>query len=176
MDGLRDCAWHDGVHRKYWEEIVKALTRRLDGHRRDAEDLAQQTFMTAWQKRAVVPDDPRPWLYATARNHLNNHLRKWWRSAEPLDLEMDGGDGGIGDSERELDLRAALRHLSRSQREVLQLGYLQQFTIDEIAGITNMTPGAVKQRLHRARQKLRDVLGAMERQPLDMKVRGDVDA
>lgn len=160
-DGVRDHAWHDGVHRKYWDEIVRMLARRLGGRHRDAEDLAQLTFTTAWVRRDVVPDDPRPWLYVTARNHLLNHLRKYRRVEEPLAVEPAGGDGGIAGSELFHDLYAAMRRLSHAEREVLQLGYLAQLTIGEIAQVTNMSQGAVKQRLHRARRKLRDVLQAM---------------
>src|SRR5262245_38928769 len=130
---------------------------RLGSGRGDAEDLAQLTFVTAWSKRSKVPDDPRPWLYATARNHWRNHVRKHWRSMEQLDLETPGGDGGIEDSELSCDLDTALGRLSGEERDVVRLAYLHDLTIEEIAVAIRRNPGAAKQRLHRARRKLRNV-------------------
>ena len=162
INGPRDRAWHDDLYRRYWAEIVKWLARWLYPRDQDAEDLAQQTFTTAWDKRRKVPDNPRPWLYKTAQNHLRNYRRKRAWSEEPLGDEPVGGDGGIAESELTHDVRAALNRLTSSERDVLDLGYLRDFSVEEIAEILRLTTSAVKQRRLRARHRLRDVLEDMD--------------
>ncbi|BCB88346.1 hypothetical protein Psuf_056590 [Phytohabitans suffuscus] len=75
-EAVRDEAWHDDLYRRYRQRVM-AVAASLLGYqyRNDAEEIAQETFTTAWEKRQSLGDDPWPWLYVTTRNHVNNRQR-----------------------------------------------------------------------------------------------------
>jgi RNA polymerase sigma-70 factor (ECF subfamily) len=56
-------------------------------------------------------------------------------------------------------VQSALRHLSPREREVLVLHYFEQQSVEQVATLLDLTRGAVDVRLHRARKRLREVLG-----------------
>ena len=74
-DGVRDAAWHDALYTEHRERIMHVLIRMLNGDKAAAEDLTQETFVTAWKKRNSVPEDPVGWLVVVAKNHLRNFGR-----------------------------------------------------------------------------------------------------
>jgi predicted RNA polymerase sigma factor len=55
---VRDAAWHDALYTEHRERIMHVLIRMLNGDKAAAEDLTQETFVTAWKKRNSVPEDP----------------------------------------------------------------------------------------------------------------------
>ncbi len=63
-----------------WERPVKAVVARLVLNAREAEELAQETFVRVWQQREKYRADAevRPWIFAIAVNLARNRLR-WWR-------------------------------------------------------------------------------------------------
>ncbi len=158
----RDDAWHDALCNTYGELIVRMLVRQLNGDMSVARDLAQETFITAWQKREAVPDDPLGWLYTTAKYHLSNHRRAAKRHEyEPLD-GYDAVDASamlplavIDENHR---LESLLRQLNSKDREILELTYLDELTPEQIAAALAITPSAARQRLSRARRQLQKVI------------------
>ena len=54
---------------------ILAYAMRRSGTITDAEDVAAKTFAIAWRKLAAIPEEPLPWLYATARRVLANQRR-----------------------------------------------------------------------------------------------------
>ena len=129
-----------------------------------ADDLAADTFATAFRRRASYRPDRaslRSWLYGIAVNLLRNH----WRAEQRLldrDAELArassaasaGADGDLGPR-----LAAALTQLSRPQREVLLLHAWADLDHDEIAATLRIPAGTVRSRLSRARASLREQLG-----------------
>lgn len=161
-NGGRDEAWHDALHRRFWPDVVRMLGRALGGNEGEAEDLAQQTFMTAWDRRTHVPDEPRAWLFATANNHLRNHRR--WSRRHPLALiEMDVMEVVAGATEGEestvvcdrLDLGRVWGQLKPAEQEVLRLAYLDGLDTAEIAHVLGLWQATVRKRRSRALGKLR---------------------
>lgn len=169
MDGVsvRDAAWFDALFEKHTEEVVAMLSRRLSPDQADAAlDLAQKTFATAWLKRHNVPDDPRPWLFETAKNHLRNHVR--WSQRRQRDL---GGEEALENAlsssvpgsftlEQSVDLRRALARIKKRDRAILFMAYVERLTSEEIADLEGLSAEAVRQRLFRARDEIRKALGA----------------
>jgi RNA polymerase sigma-70 factor (ECF subfamily) len=133
--------------------------------REQAEDAAQNAVLRAWRHRRRVREgsDPLPWVHAIARNEL---LRLWTRAharselstAEP-DVSAADGDSieGLADL---LDLRAALLQLDAQERMLIGLRYGRDLTQREVAEILGLPEGTAKVRLHRARHKIRAILGA----------------
>jgi RNA polymerase sigma-70 factor (ECF subfamily) len=119
----------------------------------DAEALAAEVMAIAWRRLDDVPkDDPRPWLYATARNLLLEEARKRRRSVgtqlEPLSPapELD---------EIDPELRRALLALSLLDREALLLIAWEDLTPTQAAKALGINATAFRVRLLRARRRLR---------------------
>lgn len=133
---------------------VAAYARRRGS--RDADALAAEVMTIAWRRLADVPvDDPRPWLYATARNLVLADARRsppvtTREAGEPVDVAP-------GPEILELDpaLDEALQALSRLDREALLLVAWEDLTPTEAARSLGINPTAFRVRLLRARRRLR---------------------
>ena len=147
-----------------WERPVKAVIARLVLNARDADELAQETFVRVWQQRAKFRPDAafRPWIFAIAVNLGRNRLR-WWRRRPEIALEdwtespaPDATGATAADrAERRLAVQTAIAALPTDLREALILSEYEDLTHAEIAAIVHATPKAIESRLARARAKLR---------------------
>ncbi|HEX6132872.1 MAG TPA: RNA polymerase sigma factor [Longimicrobiales bacterium] len=128
-----------------------------------ALDLVQDAFVRAYDRLADCRDPVhfRAWLFRIARNISLDFLKNVRRLSVPLSA-VDGAER-IEDergvvSEMELTLRSALDRLPAALREAFLLKHDAGYTYDEVADITEATPSAVKMRVHRARETLREFL------------------
>jgi RNA polymerase sigma-70 factor, ECF subfamily len=131
-----------------------------------AEDVVQETFLRAWRAIDSLAEAGavRPWLLTIARRE---HARLYERKRlDTVDIDEPGvlDDPALADppGEDHSDVRAAILALEPDYREPLVLQVLMGYSTEEIATHLGIKPGAVLTRLFRARQKLRDVLGAQE--------------
>jgi RNA polymerase sigma-70 factor (ECF subfamily) len=136
-----------------------------------AEDLTASVFLAAFQSRTRFRpsgQDARPWLYGIATNILRRHsrtevrrFRAYGRVPDPGATEIDGdalanrldaqrGAAVIGD---------ALAQLPEAERTVLLLLAWADLTYEEAAVALDVPIGTVRSRLHRARGRLRELLG-----------------
>ena len=130
-----------------------------------AKDVHADTFERALKARFRF--DPRKasqktWLYTIALNVLRDQGRR--RAAEARAIErVSAGTAGAGDEAGRLDDRDAIRRgmaeLPDDEREAVALYYGADLSVEEIAKIAGVKTGAVKQRLYRARERLRETLG-----------------
>lgn len=154
-----------------WEQPVKRLLARIVLNARDAEELAQETFVRVWTQREKFHADAefRPWLFSIAVNLARNRLR-WWRRRPSISLhewsetrEMEEerserGAAALEQAERAAAVRAAIAALPVELREVVVLSEYEQLSHAEIASALGTTAKAVESRLYRARDKLRGAL------------------
>ena len=137
---------------------------RLVGDPATAEDLAQEAFTRAWRARAQLArvDNPRAWLYRIATNAARDHLRRrrllaWLplggEAARHPNLAQGSHEETTLEGER---MRLALLKLAPEYRVPLVLYTCQECSVAEIAAALEISPDAVKQRLVRARQQLRE--------------------
>jgi RNA polymerase sigma-70 factor (ECF subfamily) len=131
--------------------------------RRHADDLLQETWLRIHEVRHTYrPDEPvLPWLYAIARNIRVDHYRKAHRTEQREEQLESGHDlpaAPVENSSNTPDLEALLGELPESQREVVAMLKLCDMSLDEVARATSSTVGSVKQKAHRAYEKLRTVL------------------
>jgi RNA polymerase sigma-70 factor (ECF subfamily) len=124
-----------------------------------AEDLVREAFTRAWRARAqlVVVENPRAWLNRIATNAAPDNLRRKrlidWLPLMSADASVNAS--GFEDSSLESErIRRALLRLSPDYRIPLVLYTCQDFSMAKIAVVLSISPGAVKQRLVRARQQL----------------------
>ena len=163
------------IVRRHQRPLVNHLYRQI-GHRDGALDLAQEVFLKVYLSLASF--DPRyrftTWLYRIASNCAIDHMRKkrpptCALSAEPGDptervLDGVGLQGHPTPHDalryRELLCRVdlAIRNLPPELRQLLLLRHRQHCRYDEIARITELPLGTVKNRIFRAREILRHEL------------------
>jgi RNA polymerase sigma factor (sigma-70 family) len=122
-----------------------------------AADVAQDTFVRAWQARRK-PDDHavRPWLYRIAVNCALNDLRRRGRESAAV-ARMDSGDV-VADPTDVRDtsnvVGDAIDRLPDRLRVTVICRYFLDLTEAETAGALRVRPGTVKSRLHEARRVL----------------------
>jgi RNA polymerase sigma-70 factor (ECF subfamily) len=149
--------------------------RRYARHRglsgADADDLVADVFTVAWRKLDRVPDaDPIPWLFAVARNHWRNHLRRNERERtlrERVSIDLDVSEPEPSDLSVE-HLRRALDVLADNDREILKLVAWDGLEPHRAAVALGITARAARVRLHRARTRFAaalETLTAAETQP-----------
>lgn len=145
---------------------VFRLARHLMGAADEAEDVLQQTFLSAWQGARGFRGESgvRTWLLTIARNAAVSRRQKAAR--EPVDetslddLGIRAGWGGPDPeqlavaAEQRDRLAVALATLARDEREILTLRDLEGLPGDEVAAMLGLSLAAMKSRLHRARLSL----------------------
>lgn len=176
----RDEAAFNALVRQHEGRVFRLLVRML-GDRGEAEDLAQEVFITVFKSIDTFRGDSElgTWIYRIAANHSKNRLKYLGRRARGSQKAFDeidpmhAGGEGIGAEkiarpdelaqghEAEAMLRRALLALDAEQREVLVLRDLENLTYEEIQTITGLAEGTVKSRLHRARLSLQALMRTM---------------
>ncbi|MCE9620929.1 MAG: sigma-70 family RNA polymerase sigma factor [Actinomycetia bacterium] len=131
----------------------------------DVEDIVAATFDTAWTRLDDVPSSSQlAWLFGVARNHILNHTRAERRRAALIDdlvAFRPAEESGL--HEDELDpvnktaLLQAMRLLTESEREILQLAAWYEMQPGEIATVLGISANSARVRLHRARNRLNAV-------------------
>ena len=163
-----------------YQSLVCSLAFSATGSLSQSEDLAQETFVTAWKQLAGLrePEKLRAWLCGIARNLINNFLRKQGREpshrAEPLEEVLEShspepqpAEQAISNEELAI-LWRSLEKIPEIYREPLVLFYREHQSIEAVAQNLELTEDAVKQRLSRGRKLLHEevlafVEGALEK-------------
>ena len=156
--------------RKY-QKSVHALAWRKIGDFHIAEDITQDTFLKAYQKLSTLKKPQRfaSWLYVIAANHCSTWLRKkrlWTQSLEDTNsaqLEKATYSGYVieenerttAEAQREV-VKKLLAKLQESDRTVITLYYLGGMTYEEISEFLGVSVAAIKNRLYRARRRLKE--------------------
>lgn len=136
-----------------------------------AEDVVQESLVKA--HRSLKPDrdiEPRPWLYSVVRNTALNDVRDNRKHRHAYLGDSPGGgtspDELVEQRERFAAVLAAVADLPPAQRRALVDHEVSGFTHEEIAAELELSTGATKQLIYRARLSLRNAFGAMIPIPL----------
>ncbi len=132
-----------------------------------SEDVAQETFWTAWRQRASLeqPDRVRVWLCGIARNLAKDARRKASRHPESAEAEhaLDGLYADLPGPEEEAVSREeeslvwqTLGRIPETYREPLVLFYRENHSVADVAEALGLSEDATKQRLSRGRRMLRE--------------------
>ncbi len=138
----------------------------LTGNPATAEDLTSDTFVRAWTARGTIREESvRAYLLTIARNLWRDSCRRD-RRLVPLE---DAGDIAVeADAERLADLRWTERQLAQvaaGDREALLLYSRDGLSYEEVARRLDISAGAVKSRIFRARQALAAIRGTSQGEP-----------
>ncbi|HXJ58632.1 MAG TPA: RNA polymerase sigma factor [Verrucomicrobiae bacterium] len=159
-------AW-DILFRRYQLPLYVYVCE-LVHHPQTSLDLVQETFINAARHLGSLRDDERfgSWLFGIAHQKVIQHWRSHSRQERLLDELArtippdpdDGPDELLIQQEQEAAFMKHLSNLPAPHRSVLLLHFVEDFSIDEIASITDTPPGTVKSRLHYAKRALRKLM------------------
>lgn len=155
-----------------FQHRIYAFCRRMIGDPEEAEDLAQDVFLTVYRNAAEFRGESSfaTWIYRIARNQTLNRIKYLERRGRSARRSLDEvGEDRLGSDRRSpLELvegqqtatlvQAAIAQLPEQQRVVLVLRDLEGLSYEEIVDITGLAQGTVKSRIHRARTALADRL------------------
>lgn len=137
------------------------LTQNAD----DAQDITQETFMTAWAKRRdvrIVDGSVLPWLLVTTKQHASNFYRKRARRGdEPLGAR-DAVDTSRTPFELVVDrehlewIESTISNLSPDLRHVVVACLIEERSYQDVASELGLEVSTVTKRVSRARARLRD--------------------
>jgi RNA polymerase sigma-70 factor, ECF subfamily len=156
---------------------VYGLCLRMLGNPAEAEDLAQEVFLTVFNAIGRFRGESllSTWIYRITRNHCLNRIKFLRRRAHdkrrPLDdlreadLSGDALHSSMGSRvarpdrlaegrQMEAIIQEQISRLSPDHRELIVLRDVEQLSYDEIQQITGLASGTIKSRLHRARMEL----------------------
>ncbi len=157
---------------KAYQNMVFTTAVRLLGNETEAEDIAQEVFLKAYERFEDLGTSPTAggWLKTVARNLSLNHLSRYrarWRFFSEMTSEEEGGEREVEFAapethSQELDaqdrrriLEVALQKLPAAQRVPLVLFHFEGLAYEEIAARLRVSLAKVKTDIHRGREALR---------------------
>jgi len=163
-------AW-DILFRRYQLPLY-VYVFELIRHEQASLDLVQETFIAAVKHLGSLRDDGKfgSWLFGIAHQKCIQHWRKrmdvlFDEVPEPPDEFEDSPDNLLIRAESEAGFMKLVEQLPLPQRAVLLLHFVEDFSLEEIARITETNTGTVKSRLHYAKKSLRKLLEAKNENP-----------
>jgi RNA polymerase sigma-70 factor (ECF subfamily) len=149
-----------------WSGSVRALCLARTGRHAELDDLVQEAFLRAYRGLARLEDPARfgAYLHRIAHNICVDRLRRSGRepaATDEVDLAQPLPRSEVADvrAERLERLRRQVGRLPLALREAVLLFYFDERPMAEIGAMLGISEGAVNQRLHRARQQLRQTMG-----------------
>lgn len=147
------------------KDLVFTIAMNITRNREDAEEVAQDAFMKAFQKLSGFRKESsfQTWLYRIVYNEAISKIRK--KKVTFLDLQEEiSGDfaeeeveeeiGGLDEAEQKLVVSSVLERLAETDRVLVTLFYLENRQVNEISEVTGLGESNVKVRLHRVRKRI----------------------
>ena len=125
----------------------------------DSEDIVQNVFLKLWKSQKNFESDNHldNWLTVVCANESKDYIKSPFRKRNvPLDEAVHIS---ILDDTDKIDLFKAVMSLPTKERTVIHLFYYEDLNVKQISSVLKMKESAVKTRLHRARKKLKEILG-----------------
>ena len=147
---VESCA--DSMYRVAW---------RLTRNSGDAEDLVQECYVQAWQKIDSLRDQTRmrSWMFAILRNQFLKSVRKKKPITSPeVESVVDHRSDESATDEKIDVVQNAIEQLPEDQRLPILLVSMEGLSAEEASEILGIPRGTVLSRMHRGRQKLKEIL------------------
>lgn len=165
---------------RQFQRPLFAFLGRMGLRQAEAEELAQEAFIRAWQHLPHYRAETAAfstWLFTIARrlalnaldraDHQRLHTGHPAAEDDSAACDTPGPAQALQSRQQQTQLQAALRRLSPDDRSVLALAYVHELTLADVARIEDCSPAAAKARLHRARERLRQALAELDLHTLE---------
>lgn len=162
-----------------YQHKVFNVVYRILGDRQEAEDVAQEVFITVFKHIDQFRGDAKfsTWLYRIATNHARNRIKYLSRRARKQHQDIaDTPEGEMSDNplsssvarpdrqaqahELEDIIKLGMQALQAEHREIIVLRDIENMSYSEISEVTGLAQGTVKSRLFRARVALKEYVQA----------------
>ncbi|MBW2630449.1 MAG: RNA polymerase sigma factor [Deltaproteobacteria bacterium] len=152
------------------------LAYRMTGSYEDASDLAQETFVKAFENLGRFDQGKKffTWLYTIGLNLVRNHLKKRKKVflrdfTEDTDLlsrdNPSNPEHSLIREQRVCHLNMCLHRLSDNLKEAVVLRFYQELSFEEVAEISGLSLSAAKMRAYRGLEKLRELMEEQSGEP-----------
>ena len=150
-----------------YRDQVFRLALRMCGNEADADEVAQEAFLSAWKALPNFRGDSQfsTWLYQLTTHAAIDLMRREKRQIAAEDItEVSAPDPGPSPqqqaerSETRQAVRDAMGQLSPEYRQIVVLRFLEDLSYEEIGAALKLPSGTVKSRLNRAKSQLKDIL------------------
>ncbi len=175
----RDPGAFELLVRQHQDRVFDFCVRMLGGDREEANDLVQEIFVSVHQNLESFRADAKlsTWILRIAKNHSLNRLKYLKRRGrgrsekfeEVAEAALQDAVGGPARPDEALDaarerekVQRAIAKLDEDHRMLVVLRDIEGLSYEEIVEITELAVGTVKSRLHRAREKLADILAGLD--------------
>lgn len=165
----RDAEAYGQVYDLYSPRIYRFIYFKVS-NQDEAEDLTSETFLKCWQYLTSENDNEidnlSAFIYRIARNLVIDFYRERAKVETMNERELlekiEEKKNSLAEVEKIIDkanIEKHLRLLKDEYREVIELRYIEEFSVGEIAKILDKTRGSVSVLIYRALQTLREVMG-----------------
>lgn len=175
----RDPSAFDEIVRRYGDKVFSLIYRML-GNRQEAEDVAQEVFITVFKTVDTFRGEAKfsTWLLRIAANQSKNRIK--YLARRPTDggeledavqpgapgrtpgpvahAQIEPPDKMLEAAETERLMQAAIAELDEEHRLLVILRDVEEMSYQEIGEITGLPEGTIKSRLHRARMAIKEYL------------------
>jgi RNA polymerase sigma-70 factor (ECF subfamily) len=126
----------------------------------DAEDVLQETYLKILEGKARFDGRSllKTWLFAVIRRTAAAHRRTRWFRYFTFDQSNGDAESALLHSERSAELLRALSRLARRQREILELVFYHDMTVEQAAQVIGVSLGTARVHYHRGKQRLLEEL------------------
>ena len=150
-----------------YRDQVFRLALRMCGSEADADEVAQEAFLSAWKALPNFRGESQfsTWLYQLTTHAAIDLMRREKRQIAADDItEVSAADPAPSpqqqaeQSEQREIVRDAILQLAPEQREVVVLRFMEELSYEEIDAVLKLPSGTVKSRLNRAKAQLKEIL------------------
>ncbi|MEO8213731.1 MAG: sigma-70 family RNA polymerase sigma factor [Myxococcales bacterium] len=179
----RDESAFNEVVRAHGDKVF-SLVYRMIGNRAEAEDLAQEVFVTVFKTVDTFRSESKfsTWLLRIAANHCKNRIKYLSRrrtdgggldamaeekmadaGRAPMQSHIDAPDVLLEAAELENLMQQAIETLDEEHRLLIVLRDVEELSYEEIGEVSGLPEGTIKSRLHRARMTIKEYLARRTR-------------
>jgi len=152
-----------------YKDLVYTLAVRMMKHKEEAEEVAQDTFIKAFNSLNKFKGDSKfsTWIYRVAYNTCLDRLKKIKRQQSTVAIDeytehqvktLDNAFDKMAAEEQQLAIQHCLEQLPSEDNFLMTLFYFEELSLEEISKIVDLTPNNVKVKLFRSRKKLATIM------------------
>lgn len=158
-----------GILVERYKDLVFTLGLRMLKNREEAEEVAQDTFIKAYNSLSKFKGDSKfsTWIYKVAYNTSLDRIKKNKRTQKTVEINeytahqvktLDNALDHLETEERNASIKHCIELLPSEESFLLTLFYYEELSLEEIGTIVGLKPNNVKVKLFRSRKKLATIL------------------